>query len=90
MNTPICTVCRSRSCYYDSSRASYSPYCSNTCKQNGQTFVQKSQPMRAVQGQPICRMCYNAAFYDGTKYSPGCCKSHAQQAMSYGFYTPKP
>ena len=31
MDTPICTVCQFRSCWYDTSKGSFSPYCAPTC-----------------------------------------------------------
>ncbi|AVG46890.1 hypothetical protein [Acanthamoeba polyphaga mimivirus] len=36
----------------------------------------------------MCRICRAPAFYDGQKFSPGCGRRHAQEAISRGFTTP--
>lgn len=84
----ICTHCKSRPTWYDSSRKSFSLYCSNTCR-NAATIVYK--PQIAHQGQPLCRLCDNASFYDKAKnsYSPGCTKNHALSAIKQGFTSPR-
>ncbi len=71
-----CVVCRSRPCYPGSL------YCSNTCR-----FAKQPEP--ATQGQPICRICDRPAYHDGYNYSPGCGKTHALQALSMGYKTPR-
>ena len=96
MSAPNCTVC-SRPCYFDPNRGCYSATCSRTCQSrlSQQSYHQQSQqqprynPQRAVQGQPICRMCDNAAFFDGIRFSPGCGRSHANIAIQRGFTTPR-
>lgn len=99
MSAPICINCNAKACWYDDSRKSYSNYCSNTCRSSVQqpTYTTISSQKRpptyygthAIQGQPICQMCNNAAYYDGYKYSPGCGRGHAQQAIAKGFTGPR-
>ena len=102
MNVPKCIKCQ-KPCWFDMARGTYSSYCGNTCRLGLAQPVQNHQPIsrpvsqpipihrptHAVQGQPICRMCSNAAFYDGYKFSPGCGRTHASEAIALGFTTPR-
>ena len=88
MNTPLCTVCHVRTCWWDSKNSLYSPYCGNTCRLS-QNQNRPYQPTRAVQGQPICRICDNVAYFDGFRWSPGCSRTHAQMAIARGCHTPR-
>lgn len=87
-----CTVCHVKPCWFDTAKNQYSPYCSNSCRikmlTNQHKFVPIYNPNPAIQGQPICQICSNAAYFDGTKYSPGCCKSHCMKAQKLGLYAP--
>ena len=89
MNAPKCIKCQ-LTCWFDKSKGTYSSYCGNTCRL-GQVSqpVQYYQPTTAKQGQFMCRICSNAAFYDGRKFSPGCGRTHATQAIAMGFTTPR-
>lgn len=84
----ICSQCKIKPCWYDAAAGRYSPYCSNSCRQSVQT-VYTVQSTPATQGQPLCRICSSAAFFDGKRFSPGCGRSHAQQAINQGFTTPR-
>ncbi|AGF85636.1 hypothetical protein QJ854_gp146 [Moumouvirus goulette] len=91
MSSANCTVCQTRPRWYDSTRGSYSPYCSNTCRDRSyQTTKSPKHPTLAYQGMPKCRICDNAAYYDqsSSHYSPGCTRTHSQLAMARGFTTP--
>ncbi|QGR53679.1 hypothetical protein [Moumouvirus maliensis] len=91
MSSGNCSVCGTRPCWYDSTRGSYSPYCSNTCRDNSyRSSGTTTRPVLAHQGMPKCRICDNAAFYDqnSRQFSPGCTRTHSQLAMGQGFTTP--
>ena len=95
MNAQFCSVCHLKPRFFDHQRGCYSATCSRTCQSrlSQQSQPQQTQPrynpQTAVQGQPICRMCNNAAFFDGRDYSPGCGRYHANQAIQLGFRTPR-
>ena len=50
-----------------------------------------NRPTRAIQGQPMCRICSNAAFFDdeSKRFYPGCTKSHSRQAIGLGYIKPR-
>ena len=75
-----CIVCKNKSVYPGSQ------WCSNTCRFSGKDNAYNNTPQ---QGQPLCRICNNAAFFDSTtkKFAPGCTRSHTQQALSAGFHS---
>jgi hypothetical protein len=80
--------------FFDTRYGRYSEFCSNTCRfanPNVQSQPQQYVKSQAVQGQPLCQMCSYAAWYDqiNKKYSPGCGRAHAQQAISRGLYGPR-
>ena len=52
---------------------------------------QQYVPQRAVQGNPICICCHNAAFFDTKKgkFSPGCTLTHSRQAIRMGYHMPR-
>lgn len=84
MSSPkLCIVCNKKNGWYDQYRGQFSPYCSNTCRLSTQRA--------ASQGQPICRMCSQPAYWDANnnKYSPGCGITHANQAIRSGYTTPR-
>lgn len=77
----LCVKCGIKNRWFDHVKQQPSMYCSRTCRD-------LDHPKIAYQGQPICRMCPAPAFYDGYKFSPGCGRRHAQEAMAQGFTTP--
>ena len=46
-------------------------------------------PTQAVHNEPKCRICNNAAYYDGRNHAPGCCRSHTYEALSQGHMRPE-
>ncbi|ANB50193.1 hypothetical protein [Powai lake megavirus] len=77
----LCIKCQTNNKWFDHNTQQFSNYCSTTCRDS-------DHPKIAYQGQPMCRICRAPAFYDGQKFSPGCGKRHAQEAMARGFMTP--
>ena len=77
---PKCTFCQTTNCSQKLD-GSYHPFCSKTCA---------DFKLNPQQGQPLCYICKQAAYYDFTtkKFSPGCGKTHAQLAISKGLFHP--
>lgn len=81
-----CQVCRQRQVFPGS------VWCGNTCRFSGRPGSANYQQQVVIQqGIPLCRICNNAAFYDGARrsYAPGCCRTHTQQAIQRGFFNPR-
>ena len=80
-----CQVCHQRPVYPNSI------WCGNGCRFSGKPGSANHQITPITQGQPLCQICNNPAFYDSSikSFAPGCCRSHSQQAISRGHTKPR-
>ena len=87
----LCQIC-ANGAFYDHSGKKWSPGCTYShAVEAGRRglYTPRYVTAPAVQGQPLCQICDNAAYYDGHKYSPGCNRTHANLAHSQGLHNPR-